>query len=257
MVHDGESLSHFLSCPILFDEPDRVVFPPSWLEHIPFAFWIVDALRPSVFVELGTHSGNSYAAFAQAIQRLGLPTAAYAVDTWRGDPHSGFYDETVFTDWSAYHDRRFSSFSRLVRSTFAEAVEHFPDGGVDLLHIDGYHTFEAVSADFELWRPKMSDRGVVLMHDINVREREFGAWRFWEQVKEQYPSFAFLHGHGLGVLGLGADLPEPVAWLLSHASVSPRKVATIRTFFARLGGVIASSTLSRFCGPKPARSVRD
>ena len=69
--------------------PHRVVHPPSWLDHIPFAFWIVDALRPGVFVELGTHSGNSHAAFAQAIQTLGLPTAAYAVDTWEGDHRQG------------------------------------------------------------------------------------------------------------------------------------------------------------------------
>ncbi len=86
----------------------------------------------------------------------------------------------------------------------------------------------------------MSGRGVVLLHDINVREGDFGAWRFWERVQEQYPSIAFLHGHGLGVLGLGADLPEPVAWLLSHASADPRNVMAIRTLFARLGGIIAS-----------------
>jgi hypothetical protein len=244
-VFDAESLSRFMSCPIILDEPDRLVYPPSWLAHIPFAFWIVDALRPGVFVELGTHSGNSYAAFAQAIQRLGLPTAGYAVDTWRGDPQAGIYDEGVFTDWSEYHDRRFSGFSRLVRSTFAEAVEHFPNRGVDLLHIDGYHTFEAVSADFELWRPKMSDRGVVLMHDINVRENAFGAWRFWELVKEQHPSFAFLHGYGLGVLGLGADLPESVTWLLSRASADSNELAAIRTLFARLGGAVASRFAER------------
>ena len=53
-----------------------MVHPPSWLEHVPFAFWMVEAARPRVFVELGTQSGNSYAAFAQAMQVLELPTAA-------------------------------------------------------------------------------------------------------------------------------------------------------------------------------------
>jgi len=56
---------------------------------------------------------------------LGLPTACYGVDTWRGDPHAGFFEETVFEDWSAYHDRRFSAFSRLIRATFDETAEHF------------------------------------------------------------------------------------------------------------------------------------
>jgi len=59
-------------------------------------------------------------------------------------------------------------------------------------------------------------------------------------VKEQYRSFAFLHGHGLGVLGLGADLPESVTWLLSRASADTKELAAIRTLFARLGGAVSS-----------------
>ncbi len=121
----------------VFLEPERMVHPPSWLEHIPFAFWVIDVLRPRVFVELGTHSGNSYGAFAQAVQHLGLDSAGYAVDTWKGDAQAGFYDESVFVDWKDYHDRRYSAFSTLIRSTFDDAAAHFSDGSVDLLHIDG------------------------------------------------------------------------------------------------------------------------
>ncbi len=230
-----QSWSRVLSCPLLFDEPDRIVDPMSWVEHIPFAFWLVDALKPRVLVELGTHSGNSYAAFAQAVQRLGLTTACYAVDTWKGDPQAGFYGDEVFAEWSAYHDRRFAAFSRLVRSTFAEALVHFEDSSIDLLHIDGYHSLEAVRGDFSQWLPKMSRQGVVLLHDVNVRERDFGAWRFWEEVRTQYPSFTFLHGHGLGVLAVGPDAPEPVAWLASHQP-GDAETGRIRSFFARLGG---------------------
>src|ERR1700730_1746958 len=164
LPHGSAELGEFLYRPIVFVEPERVVHPPSWLEHIPFAFWIVEVLRPAVFVELGTQSGNSYAAFAQAVQMLGLSTACYAVDSWRGDPQAGCYDESVFTEWASYHDRHFSAFSRLIRSTFEEAVQHFADGSIDLLHIDGRHTHEAATADFGLWRPKLSRRGVILIH---------------------------------------------------------------------------------------------
>src|SRR6185295_7740035 len=69
----SEELALFLGRPIVFEQPNRSVDPPSWLGHIPFAFWIVEALRPAVLVELGTHSGNSYAAFAQAVLSLKLP----------------------------------------------------------------------------------------------------------------------------------------------------------------------------------------
>ena len=135
--------------------PERLVQPDPWIAHIPFAFWLVEALRPRTVVELGTQSGNSYLAFCQAVQRLGLTTACFAVDTWEGDEHTGFYGEEVFAALAAYHDPRYGGFSRLVRSTFAQALTHFEDGSIDLLHVDGLHTYEAVSADLASWRPKL------------------------------------------------------------------------------------------------------
>jgi hypothetical protein len=227
----------FLCRPIVFDIPDRMVHPPSWLDYTPFAFWVVDALRPATFVELGCHSGNSYSSFAQAVQTLGLPTTCYGVDTWQGDPHAGTLDERVYEEWVEYHDRRFGAFSHLIRSTFDAAVERFSDASIDLLHIDGYHTAEAVSHDFDTWRSTLSDRSVVLFHDIGVREGDFGVWRVWERLRTEYPSWEFRHGHGLGVLGIGANLPAPVRWLLSR---DQEEANTVRRFFARLGAAVAS-----------------
>ena len=43
----------------LFCEPARVVAPGPWAGHVPFAFWLAKVVRPAVFVELGSHSGNS------------------------------------------------------------------------------------------------------------------------------------------------------------------------------------------------------
>jgi hypothetical protein len=138
-----------------------------------------------------------------------------------GRPAAGFYDEESSRVGRVPSIRHFAAFSRLIRSTFDEAADHFSDGSIDLLHIDGLHTYEAVSADFQRWRPKLSRRGVVLLHDINVRERDFGAWRLWEELKGQFPSFEFLHGHGLGVVGAGSDMPEALQWLFATGSRRP------------------------------------
>lgn len=224
-----------LLAPVVFMPPARLVEPPGWIPHIPFAFWIVNAIRPKRFVELGTHSGNSYAAFAQAVQRLDLDTACYAVDTWQGDQQAGFYDESVFEDWSRFHDAHYGAFSRLVRCTFDEAAERFADASIDLLHIDGLHTYEAVTHDFATWRPKLSDAAVVLFHDINVRERDFGAWRLWLEVEHEYPSFAFHHAHGLGVLAVGRHVSSDVRWLVSQKAERPEQQAVVRTYFSALG----------------------
>lgn len=221
--------------PHVLTTPLRLVAPPSWVGYIPFAFWIVDALKPSVFVELGTHSGNSYSAFAQAVRQGRLTTACYGVDTWKGDAQAGTFDESIFEEWSAFHDSHFSSFSRLLRSTFDDALPMFGDRSIDLLHIDGLHTYEAVRHDFETWLPKLSPRAVVLLHDINVRQGDCGAWRYWDEIRASYPTFTFLHGHGLGVVGLGDGLPAAVQWLVSDLARAPRETVQVRQFFARLG----------------------
>jgi hypothetical protein len=71
-----------------------------------------------------------------------------------------------------------------------------------MLHIDGLHTYEAVKNDFYTWLPLLKDDCIVLFHDINVREREFGVWMFWQELKElpDYTTVETLNGHGLGIL---------------------------------------------------------
>ena len=219
-----------LHYPLCLTHPLRTV-TSAWTEHVPFAFFLVSVLRPRMLVELGTHSGVSYCAFCQAIRELRLDCRAYAVDTWGGDEHAGFYGKEVLEDLRRHHDPLYGNFSRLIQGTFDEALPQFPDGCIDLLHVDGFHTYEAVRHDFETWLPKMSDRGVVLFHDINVRERNFGAWKFWEEAKDLYPSFAFAHHHGLGVLAVGPSSPEGLRPLFQAGE----EAFSVREFFCRLG----------------------
>lgn len=193
----------------LFWDNLRGTTQSAWHGHVPFAHWIVPALKPRVFVELGSHAGVSYAAFCQSVQRSGLGTQCFAVDSWAGDDHAGAYSEEVYEELRAFHDPRFGGFSRMIRKTFDDAVGDFADGSIDLLHIDGFHSYEAVSHDFHTWNPKLSDRAVVLFHDTNVRERGFGVWKFWDEIRgEGLGSFEFLHAFGLGVLVLGSNAPE-------------------------------------------------
>ena len=88
----------------------------------------------------------------------------------------------------------------LIRSTFDDAVDRFQDETINLLHIDGYHTYEAVSHDYNTWLPKVAKNGIVLFHDIEVRSGDFGVYKFWDEVKAKCPHFQFAHSYGLGVL---------------------------------------------------------
>jgi hypothetical protein len=217
----------------LFWRAERLGAVSAWWQHVPVAHWVVCATSPRVLVELGTHTGVSCSAFCNAVARAGLGTRCHAVDTWHGDPHAGLYGSEVLDDLRAFHDQRFGDFSTLLQCTFDEALGHIEDGSIDLLHIDGLHTYAAVRHDFESWLPKLSDRAVVLFHDINVRRDDFGVWRVWAELRRQYPAFDFVHGYGLGILAVGKDAPAPVAALCELTD--PAAIAMTRARFARLG----------------------
>jgi GT2 family glycosyltransferase len=217
----------------LFRAHVRAGLPSGWHAHVPFAHWVVHALRPRIIVELGTYYGVSYAAFCESVIQSRLDTRCHAVDTWAGDSQTGFYGEEVYQDFRSFHDSRYFGFSELLRGTFDDALPHFADGSIDLLHIDGFHTYEAVSHDFRQWKPKLSDRAVVLFHDINVRTGDFGVWRLWDELSQAYRNFAFLHGHGLGVLLVGDNVPKPLAELCD--TTDPAAVNRLRARFGTLG----------------------
>ncbi|MGE7907438.1 class I SAM-dependent methyltransferase [Peribacillus sp. NPDC094092] len=157
-------------------------------------------MKPRTIVELGTHWGVSFFSFLQAVKDQGLDTKCYAVDTWEGDPHAGFYEDNVYQVVSEIAEKYYSTNSSLIRCRFDEALNRFEESSIDLLHIDGYHTYESVSHDFETWLPKLAERGVILFHDIAVKRGDFGVHLLWEQLKTRYHFIEFKHSYGLGVL---------------------------------------------------------
>lgn len=230
-------LSAILTTPVVDWKPEHIV-ASSWLQHIPFAFWAIKAVRPACLIELGTHGGASYFAFCQAVLRLGTPTRCFAVDTWLGDNQAGHYGTEIFESVNATNQNKYSQFSSLMQMHFDEARTYFSDGEIDILHIDGLHTYDAVSHDFNTWKSALSKRGVVFFHDINVRENEFGVWKFWSEIAKQYPHFEFHHGSGLGVAAVGDDVPEEISNLCSFSDRDAVAAAHIRSFFSARGEAI-------------------
>jgi hypothetical protein len=221
--------------PVASFVPRSVDHPNAWVGHLPFAAWLVEAIKPSLLVELGTHTGNSYFSFCQAIQSAKLATQCFAVDTWQGDEHAGQYSDAIYEKVAQHNADHYSDFSHLLRMTFDQALSQFEDQSIDLLHIDGLHTYEAVKHDFETWLPKLAPGTIVLFHDTNVHRDDFGVWRYWDEILAKYPNyFNFLHSHGLGVLQITNQHSPGLEWIGAPNNVSAEDFIQ---YFSMLGDV--------------------
>lgn len=206
-----------------------------WSGHIPFACDLIATLRPSLFVELGTHTGESFFTFCQSIAESEVQCRAIAVDTWRGDAHTGAYDDGVFSEVESYARDNYGSFTKLLRMTFDEANPEFEDGQIDLLHIDGMHTYDAVRHDFKTWWPKVKEGGVVIMHDSFDRHHGFGVWKLLEELRAEFPASEFFHSHGLGIIVKpGGERAAHVANAMVYADENTLK--TLRRYYAICAG---------------------
>ena len=203
--------------PIVTMLPFRLTTVSDYHPSIPVLSLAVSLTRPQMLVELGVYRGDSLCAMAQACRELALPTRIFGVDTFRGDSHCGAYGDPILIDLEDYLTHMKYGRVQLLRTTTAEAVSKFRDGTIDLLHIDASHLYDDVKADFTNYLPKMSEKGVILFHDIYVTERTYGVWKLWQEVKEMFPHdwYEFPHAWGVGLVAVGR-VPTPGIQELLH-----------------------------------------
>jgi len=199
----------------------------AWTSHLHFACDLVAVRKPALLVELGVDRGESYFAFCQAAAEHQTGTRCFGIDTWRGDQHAGGYDETTFTQVSEHNRANYAGFSTLIRAGFDEALGQFEPGSIDILHLDGLHTETAVRHDLDSWLPKLRPGGILLLHDVGVRQKDFGVWKVWAELQAKSRSWTFQDGPGLGVWQKPpvSKLPEFLEQLLVEPNESSEALA--------------------------------
>jgi hypothetical protein len=167
--------------------------PSAWTGHLEFAVWLTCRFLPQIVVDLGVDYGcSTYAWGASGTSQV------IGIDWFRGDAHTGARD--VQREVSALgdlltRDYQYPNTVRIWRTSFDEAAEIFK-GTIDVLHIDGLHTNDAVKQDLKKWLPKLAADGIVVMHGTRALPNDVGR-RF---DKLDYPKTRIDHSTGLGIL---------------------------------------------------------
>lgn len=190
---------------------DLPLISSAWSGHYFFAYDLIRNTQPKIIVELGTHKGNSLFSMAQAIKDGKLKTELHGVDTWKGDSQAGYYGEEVYEEFLRISQKYYKDVQVVPhKMLFDEAVKKFKDNSIDILYIDGLHTYEAVKHDFETWQPKVKkEKGVIMFHDVCETQGDFGVYKLWNELKKKYKhTITFEHYHGLGVIFFGYDTKD-------------------------------------------------
>jgi len=183
------------------------IYTTAWSGHLLFGYDLIRNIKPKVVVELGTHRGHSLFSFSQAVKDNKLKTELHAVDSWEGDKHAGAYKEDIYENFKKISKKYYKDVNIIAHKMFFDdAVKEFKDNSIDILHIDGLHTYEAVKNDFETWLPKVNkETGIIIFHDISEKRKDFGVYKLWGELKSKYSSIEFRHSHGLGILFLNSS----------------------------------------------------
>ncbi len=212
-----------------YNHPRFITKPFDWVLHTPFAFYLIEKIKPNVFVEIGTINGNSYFSFCQAIQDLNVKTKCYAISTLDVSK-----DNELTSRVKAINKKEFDKFSTIQHLSSGIALNYHSDKSIDLLHIDNIDSYDLIKECFLSWLPKMSPKGVILIHNTNDKEHDKGVWLFFEEIKKNYPVFEFIFGKGLGVVCVGKNVDFRFVELVNEANHS----LFIADFFEKLGSSV-------------------
>ena len=221
-----------------------------FLHHLPFLFWLIEVCRPKSYVELGVGEGVSYFAACQALDKLDSDAHCHGIDSW-AETENGQIPEAVRN----HNADQFGDFSRLVQADPREAVRRFPDGSIDLLHVDTDIDQSLLDSLTHDWTRKLSRRGVVLLHGVDTRFAEGPARTFLERIVGAYPTIRLEGGEGLMAVLYG---PERAARLvkLAQLSLGMPGYTEVHRVFSRLGATHHHEWASRAEAGKAAAARR-
>ncbi|MBT5714353.1 class I SAM-dependent methyltransferase, partial [Candidatus Poribacteria bacterium] len=177
-------------------------------EEFAPALEAVAELQPRAVVEIGTGWGGSLFSLAQVAD----PTAHLVSVDIPGGIGGGGYTRAYAPRFRqfCFPDQQLTCV--LDDSTRPEVVAHvresLADRPVDVLFLDGAHSYAGVSADFDNYAPMVRPGGCVLFHDIAHPEGEepselMQVTRFWDEVKAGHDYEEFVRddpdGYRIGV----------------------------------------------------------
>ena len=182
-----------------------VRIPSAWGDgnvqgHVLFVDWLIEEMQPKVTVDLGIDYGYSLIAFAH-----NNPGKVYGIDGFEGDEWTG--SRNTYDQVSGHVTNLQLNNVTLIKGFFDDVVKTW-DTKIDILHIDGFHSYEAVKNDFEKWSGFVNSTGVILFHDTDSHDSRFGVKQFFSEI--DMPKHELFGFQGLGIVSNNKKLMKKI-----------------------------------------------
>jgi Glycosyl transferase family 2 len=229
--HDGDSPDAGLKT----QQPYGWLLPsafwiPGWnfslrIAHLPFYFWLIDATRPRLIVDLVPGRPDDYLAFCQAVEQLNYGAECFGVkDIFdKRDP------ESDVDSLSAYHNAHFDSISHL-HDEPAQIFDALGSRTIDLIHIDGRYALKLSDVQRQQWLARLSPRGlVIIVHPEHLPPS-------WRKTLKKRPSFTLNGKPNVELIAATGTYPPQLSPAFKNAD--SLIAATMRSAFEHFGSTL-------------------
>jgi len=164
---------------------------------------LVAEMRPKTVLEIGTFRGGTLFVHSRlaspdaTLVSIDLPGSLFGrVWRWAHTPIFNRFTKSGQT----LHLLRADSHRKQTRSLVSKL---FDGRQIDLLFIDGDHSYAGVRADFEMYSPLVRSGGMIAFHDIANQPPPSEVARLWNEVKPNYRHREILHRTTADAMGIG------------------------------------------------------
>ena len=165
---------------------------------------LVKGLKPKTLLEIGTANGGTLFLFTRVasadavILSVDLPATLISggYSEWRRRLYESFaLDQQSISCFRS--DSHSPETSKLVKGRLGEKT-------LDLLFIDGDHSYRGVKMDFEMYSPLVRKGGMIVLHDIAPhRDKIVGVSNYWNELRNEYATVEILAKPDQGWAGIG------------------------------------------------------
>lgn len=121
----------------------------------------------ATIVEIGSYLGASTCFLAAAVKKIDGGATLHCVDTWENDAMTEGSRDT----WGDFQ-RNTRQYGDLIvpHRGRAEEIGNLFNKRIDLLFVDGDHSYEGCRRDVLTWLPYLNPGGIIVMHDYGWAE---------------------------------------------------------------------------------------